>query len=45
MVGLNTVEKRGELEIILEVELRDPETGQLYTAPLQLTLGGAYIPK
>lgn len=45
MVGLNAVEKRGELEIILEVELRDPETGQLYTAPLQLTLGGAYIPK
>lgn len=45
MVALNAVEKRGEFEIVLEVQLRDPETGQLYSAPLQLTLGGAYIPK
>ncbi|MCB0218595.1 MAG: GTPase domain-containing protein [Chrysiogenetes bacterium] len=45
MVALNAVERRGELEVILEVQLRDPETGQLYLAPLQLTLGGAYTPK
>lgn len=45
MVGLNAVEKRGELEIVLEVELRDPETGRLFSAPIQFTLGGAFTPK